>query len=75
MKKLKSTLGVMEASLNGSLDGLELDNTDDVIEKSVVIEMVYDLKKLLKEAQNELKNNGNQEIQTNKPHNQRRNGL
>jgi hypothetical protein len=44
MKKVSNILAQMEASLNGSLDGLEFDNTDDVIEKSTVIEMVKDLK-------------------------------
>lgn len=56
MKQITKILGRMEASLNGSLDGLELDNTDDVIEKSLVIEMVNDLKMLVNEAQAEVKN-------------------
>ena len=56
MKQISRILGRMEASLNGSLDGLELDNTDDVIEKSLVIEMVNDLKMLVNEAQTEVKN-------------------
>jgi hypothetical protein len=34
MKKVNNILGRMEASLNGSLDGLQLDNKCDVIEKS-----------------------------------------
>jgi hypothetical protein len=46
----------LEASLNGSLDGLEFDNTADVIEKSTVIEMVKDLKMLVNEAQQQVKN-------------------
>ena len=46
----------MYAHLNGSLDGLELDNTDDVIEKSLVIGMVKELKALLEEAKEEMKN-------------------
>lgn len=56
MKQISRILGIMEASLNGSLDGLQLDNTDDVIEKSLVIEMVNDLKMLVNEAQTEVKN-------------------
>lgn len=54
MKQVSKILGIMEASLNGSLDGLELDNTDEVIEKSLVIEMVNDLKMLVNEAQTEV---------------------
>lgn len=54
MKNISKILGRMEASLNGSLDGFELDNTDDVIEKSLVIEMVNDLKMLVNEAQTEV---------------------
>lgn len=56
MKKVSRLLGRMEASLNGSLDGLQLDNTSDVIEKSLVIEMVNDLKMLVNEAQTEVNN-------------------
>lgn len=55
MKKVSNILARMEASLNGSLDGLELDNTDDVIEKSTVIEMINDLKMLVTEAQQQVK--------------------
>jgi hypothetical protein len=55
MKKINNILSIMEASLNGSLDGLELDNTDDVIEKSSVIENIKDLLKLVKEAQQEVR--------------------
>mgnify|MGYP003425107590 FL=1 len=40
--------------LYGSLDGLELDNTCDVIEKSTVVEMINDFKKATKQIQNEL---------------------
>lgn len=40
MKKLIQKIKLIKASLNGALDGLELDNTCDVIEKSTVIEMV-----------------------------------
>jgi hypothetical protein len=56
MKKVNSIIGRLEASLNGSLDGLELDNMDDVIEKSLVIDMVKDLKMLVDEAKQEVKN-------------------
>ena len=56
MKKVTNKLALMEASLNGSLDGLEFDNKDDVIEKSTVIEMVKSLKMLVNEAQTEVKN-------------------
>lgn len=56
MKKVSNILARMEASLNGSLDGLELDNTYDVIEKSTVIEMIKDLKMLVNEAQQQVKN-------------------
>lgn len=35
---------LLRGSINGSLDGLELDNTDDVVEKSSVIEMLNDFK-------------------------------
>jgi len=50
MNKHKSTskkLKLIEASINGSLDGIEFDNNSDVIEKSFVIDMLNDLKKLL----------------------------
>lgn len=50
MKNVHSKLAIIEASLNGSLDGLELDNTCDVIEKSSVIEMINDLKGLVTQA-------------------------
>jgi len=56
MKQISRILRRMEASLNGSLDGIELDNVDDVIEKSLVIDMVNDLKTLVNEAQAEVKN-------------------
>lgn len=46
-KYLKYRVGVALASVQGSLDGLELDNKDDVIEKSLVIECLNDIKKLL----------------------------
>jgi len=56
MKKVSEILGNMQASLNGSLDGLEFDNTCDVIEKSTVIEMVKDLMAMVSEAQLQVKN-------------------
>lgn len=56
MKTVSNILSKMEATLNGSLDGLELDNTDDVIEKSAVIEMVNNLKLLVNDAQQQVKN-------------------
>jgi hypothetical protein len=59
MRKVRNILAVMEASLNGSLDGLELDNTFDTIEKSSVIENIKDLLKLVKEAQQAVKNCNN----------------
>lgn len=37
MKKLIQKIKLIKASLNGALDGLELDNTCDVIEKSTLI--------------------------------------
>lgn len=43
-------LKLIRASLNGSLDGLELDNTSDVIEKSSVILMINELKELVDKA-------------------------
>lgn len=52
IKKVK----LLRASILGSLDGLELDNRDDVIEKSLVIEfhkeelkMIEDILKVLNE--------------------------
>jgi hypothetical protein len=56
MKTLNKLLGYIESSLNGSLDEIQFDNTADVIEKSLVIEIVEDLKILLSEAQLEVKN-------------------
>lgn len=43
-KKVKSCV----ASINGALDGLELDNDCDVIEKSVVIEQLKEQLNILK---------------------------
>jgi len=53
MKKLINKIKLMKASLNGALDGLELDNTCDVIEKSTVIEMVKELLKLVDDVEAE----------------------
>ncbi len=46
-KSTSKKLKLIEASINGSLDGIEFDNNSDVIEKSFVIDMLNDLKKLL----------------------------
>jgi len=59
MKKITHKLILIEAALNGSLDGLEFDNKDDMIEKSTIIEMLKSLKMLLNEVQTEVKNNDN----------------
>lgn len=56
MRKVIAILNRIEASLNGSLDGLQLDNTADVIEKSLAIEIVNDIMTLVNEAQVEVKN-------------------
>ena len=55
MTQVNKILEKMEASLNGSIDGLQLDNTADVIEKNIVIEIMTDLSILVSEAQIELK--------------------
>jgi len=47
-KILNRKLSLIEESLNGSLDGFEFDNTSDVIEKSLVIELINDLKTIIK---------------------------
>jgi hypothetical protein len=39
-----------QAKLNGTLDALELDTTCDVIEKSIVINMIKEVKELLDKA-------------------------
>ena len=36
-------IGRIRASVSGALDGLELDNTSDVVEKSIVIEQMKDI--------------------------------
>jgi hypothetical protein len=46
-KSISKKLKLIEASINGSLDGIEFDNNSDVIEKSFVVDMLNDLKKLL----------------------------
>lgn len=56
MKKLKSTIAQLDASIQGALDGLELDNKDDIIEKSAVIEQLKTELSLIREAGSELKN-------------------
>jgi len=56
MKNVSKVLRRMESSLDGSLDGLELDNTSDVIEKSLVIQILKDLKILVNEALTESNN-------------------
>ena len=52
MKEVMQGLSLLEASLNGWLDSLELDNTCDVIEKSDVRWRVKDLLKQVKQTQN-----------------------
>ena len=46
-KYLKYRVGVALAGVQGALDGLELDNKDDVVEKSTVIEYLNNIKALL----------------------------
>ena len=41
-------IAIIKASIQGALDGLELDNTDDVIEKSIVIQTFKEHLQLLK---------------------------
>ncbi len=48
-KHLNQKINVCIASINGALDGLQLDNTCDVIEKSIVIEQLQDQLKILNE--------------------------
>jgi len=45
--EIEKTLGLMQSAINGALDGLELDNRDDVIEKSVAIEQMQELQKMV----------------------------
>ncbi len=52
-KSISKKLKLIEASINGSLDGIEFDNNSDVIEKSFVIDMLNDLKKLLNKQDHE----------------------
>ena len=49
-KSASKKLKLIEASINGSLDGIEFDNNSDVIEKSFVIDMLNDLKRLLNKS-------------------------
>lgn len=53
MKKLIHKIKLLKASLNGALDGFELDNTCDVIEKSTVIEMIKELIMLVDDLESE----------------------
>lgn len=50
MKKIIGILGQIESIIDGSLDGIELDNTSDVIGKSDVIEMLNTLKGMVNKA-------------------------
>lgn len=43
LKIIKTTLSLLEGSLNGRLDAIEFDDCD-VIEKSFVVKFIYDLK-------------------------------
>ena len=52
---MKNEIKMLYASQLGSLDGIELDNTDDVIEKSVVIEMLKEQIELTKKIEISLK--------------------
>ena len=56
MKKATKKLAQTEASINGYLDALELDNTFDVIGKSDVVKMLRSLLMLVNEAQTEVNN-------------------
>lgn len=47
LKILKRQIRVAKSSVDGALDGLQFDNTCDVIEKSVVIEQLKEMQKLL----------------------------
>jgi hypothetical protein len=44
---LQKRINVCESSILGALDGLEMDNTCDVIEKHLVIEQLNDLLNIL----------------------------
>jgi len=56
MEKALKKIARINSLVCGSLDGLELDNTSEVIEKSIVIELLNDIKKLTDEARAELLN-------------------
>ncbi len=47
VKQSRRPIKLAISSINGSLDGLELDTTNDVIEKSVVIELLNKIKSIL----------------------------
>src|SRR4029079_9591809 len=49
-KKKSNSLGVLESSINGFLDGIDLDNTSDVVERSQVVGMLKDLLLLVKQS-------------------------
>lgn len=51
-KKLSRSIKFCKASINGALDGLQLDNTSDVIEKSTVIEQLNEELKILTPPKN-----------------------
>lgn len=55
MEKATRKLAQTEASINGYLDAVELDNRTDVIGKSYVVEMLRSLLMLVNEAQAEVK--------------------
>lgn len=43
LKTVERKISICKASINGALNGLQFDNTDDFIEKSVVIEQLQEL--------------------------------
>jgi hypothetical protein len=53
--KLARALKVLQASINGGLDGLELDNPDEIIEKSEVIKTFKEHNELIEKALTEYK--------------------
>ncbi len=50
--ELLKTVRLIEASIAGALDGLELDNTDDEVGKSIVISMFKKQRELINKAKN-----------------------
>lgn len=54
-KDINRHLSKMQAFISGALDGLEIDNTDDIVGKSEVIKSFKDLRLMLNDAQNALK--------------------